>query len=226
MTPLTGAALLRTGGSGRSRLLADGDGGGDGGGGGGGGVDLTGLLTPTVVLVLLAAAAVVLLLLAVAGGLFYRRLKKRGVIDRGLMTLRAETLPDGPMKELNRLRLTLQQAVGNTRKSVELAAAGGRDVTELQAVTARLVQVAGGVDRDLTMLMLETDTGMQASLLGPARERVGAVASAGTRVRGALLQSSAALQDAEAADVTAALDEEVGRLSAFTQAYRELRGGT
>ena len=217
--------LLRPG-TARSVLLADGDGGDGGYGGNGGGVDLTRFLTPTVVLILLAAAAVLLLVLAIGGAVIYRRLKKRGVIDRGLMTLRAETLPDGPLKELNQLRLKLQQAVTNTRRSVELAASGGRDVSELLAVTSRLEQVAGGVDRDLTMLMLETDTAMQTTLLAPARDRVGAVAAAGTRVRTALLQSSAAIQDADAADVTAALDEEVSRLSSFTQAYRELRGGT
>lgn len=74
-------------------------------------------------------------------------------------------------------------------------------------------------------LEAEPDTPAQRAMLGPARDRVQAVTAAAGRVRTALLQESAALQEADAANVTADLDDEISRLSAFTQAYRVLGGG-
>lgn len=44
-------------------------------------------------------------------------------------------------------------------------------------------------------------------------------------MRTALLKESVALQEADAAYVTADLDDEVERLSAFALAYRKLGGG-
>lgn len=201
------------------------DGGGDGGNGG---INFNwlSLLTPTTVLILVITAVVLLGVVTIAAAVVYRRLKKRGVIDQGLISLRAQTLPDGPERELNELRLQLKRSVSGTLRAVASAADAGREVGDLQAVTARLAQVADGVDRDLTLLAFETDSHTQRSLLDPARQRVKAVTDAASRVRTALLQESAVLQEGEAANVTAALDDEVSRLSSFTQAYRELRGGT
>ena len=202
-------------------VLADGnDYGGDGGG-----VNWLQFLTPTTVLILVVAAFVLLFVVAVTGFVVYRKLKKRGLIEQGLMSLKAQALPEGPARELNELRLRLNRSVASTTRAVAAATASGQDISTLQRVTQRLSEVADGVDRDLLQLEAEPDTRSQQAMLGPARDRVEAVTSAASRVRSALLQESAALQEADAANVTADLDEEVSRLSSFTQAYRELGGG-
>lgn len=193
--------------------------------GGDGGVNWLQFLTPTTVLILVVAAFALLFVLAVTAFVVYRKLKRRGLFKQGIMSLKAQALPDGPARELNDLRMRLNRSVASTTRAVASASASGRDVASVQAVTRRLSQVANGVDRDLLQLESEPDTRSQQAMLGPARDRVAAVTAAAGRVRTALLQESAALQEADAANVTADLDDEVSRLSAFTQAYRELGGG-
>lgn len=190
------------------------------------GVDWLQFLTPTTVLILVVAVFVLLFVVSVAALVVYRKLKRRGLIEQGLMSLKAQALPDGPSRELNELRMRLRRSVASTTRAVAAATEGGQDVASLRAVTQRLAGVADGVDRDLAQLESEPDTRVQQAMVGPARDRVEAVTAAAGRVRTALLQGSAALQEADAANVTADLDDEVSRLSAFTQAYRELGGGT
>lgn len=195
------------------------------GGGDGGGVNWIQFLTPTTVLILVVAVFVLLFVLALTAFVVYRKLKKRGLIEQGLMSLKAQALPAGPSRELNDLRMRLNRSVASTTRAVTAASASGEDVTSLMAVAHRLSQVATRVDRDLMQLESEPDLRAQQAMLGPARDRVAAVTAAAGRVRTALLQESAALQEADAANVAADLDDEVGRLAAFTQAYRELGGG-
>lgn len=199
----------------------------DGGeyGGDGGGVNFIQFLTPTTVLILVVAVFVLLFVLAVTAFVVYRKLKKRGLIEQGVMSLKAQALPAGPLRELNDLRMRLNRSVASTTRAVTAASASGEDVTSLMAVARRLSGVATRLDRDLMQLESEPEVRSQQAMLGPARDRVQAVTAAAGRVRTALLQESAALQEADAANVTADLDEEVERLSAFTQAYRELGGG-
>lgn len=95
--------------------------------GGDGGLNWLQFLTPTTVLILVVAAFVLLFVLAVTAFLVYRKLKKRGLIKQGLMSLKAQALPEGPARELNDLRMRLNRSVASTTRAVAAATANGRD---------------------------------------------------------------------------------------------------
>ncbi|MGI8434790.1 MAG: hypothetical protein ACR2LE_08660 [Nocardioidaceae bacterium] len=192
----------------------------DGGGDGGSGFWML-LNHPGVVLIL----AVVVLLLLLAGGItvwvVVRKLRRSAVFGRSLLQLRAQGLPEGPVRELASLRLSLQRATDYTVESVALAEQAGQPIGDLAGLTQRLTRLSSAVDNHLRWLEREPDSARLQTLLPMARQRTNEVTTAASRIRNTLGQFVQADSGTEIDALTADVATEVEALQAGVESLRE-----
>src|SRR6266498_3193639 len=158
----------------------------------GGGSELWSLLTPPVLIVLAIVVTVgvcILLGLALWG---LRRARRSGALARGRraveqaqLTLRAQTAPPGPARELAQLRLDLREVVEQTSAAVTATQAAGNPVGDLPGLSRRLEQVAPALDTELRVLQHDPDGAEVRVLLPALRARAGELNGSARAVRDA-----------------------------------------
>lgn len=190
---------------------ADGGEGGDGGG-------ITWQVTPGLLLAGLIAVAVLLLILLLAGWLAWRAVRKRRLMDRGLLHWRAAALPDGPSRRVALLRLQLQESMTQTRRvmaAMEPAGASGvNPLGELPDLAGRLRQSAGHLDAQLGLLEREPDPDYIESLLPEFDNQVRSVEQAALQLRAGALGTAATTDDLARRQVETDLADELAGLEA------------
>lgn len=189
------------------------------------------LLTPQVLIVLAIVVTVlvgVLLGLAVWG---VRRARRSGALARGRraveraqLTLRAQTAPPGPARELAQLRLDLREVVGRTSTAVTATQAAGDPVGDLPGLCRRLQQVTVALDTELRLLEHDPDGADVRVLLPALRARAGELEGSARAVRDAAAAARHGMAEASLAELTADVDQEVAALRAGVAAISG-RGG-
>lgn len=150
---------------------------------GGGAVQLPFVLTPGLVIGVLIAVVVLLSVLITAGWLIWRRIRRSGLVERGLLQARAVTLPAGPQREIAEMRLALNdnltqtaRVLGNLRSDM----AGSQMLTDL---LRRLRQATTALDTHLRLLATEPDQRFLATMLPSLRRRTETIQSDMRRLR-------------------------------------------
>lgn len=195
------------------------------------GVNLVGLLTPGVLIALLVAAAVLLVVAAITGWLLWRRVRRSGIIargrsaaQRGLLTVGAQALPPGPRRDLAGLQAQVGGGRAELARQAKTAAGGYLD--ELPIVLPRLDADGRRLERALAALVLSSDDGRIArdepQITADARAYIDAAQRALAALRGA----EAAGRGPQTARLYAEVNDAAAGLNAYSDAYRELRGGT
>lgn len=181
---------------------------------------------------LIAAGVLLVLLVVVLVWLrhLWRRSRRQGLlrpdrVGRALLAVQAQSLPGGPARDAAALRLRLDTELAATRAGVAAAAAAGVPVDALTSVLGRLQDVAAGVDGRLRALQSEPDAAHRAAGLAVARPAAEQVLTSAGRIRSALSGTRMALDQPSLDAVRREVDDEVGALTAYTQAFRELGGG-
>jgi len=181
---------------------------------------------------LVAAGVLLVLLVALLVWLrhLWRRSRRQGLlrpdrVGRALLAVRAQSLPAGPARDAEALRLRLDTELAATRAGVAAAAAAGVPVDALASVLGRLQAVAAGVDGRLRALQSEPDPAHRASGLAATRLAAEQVLTSAGRIRSALSGTRTALDQPSLDAVRREVDDEVSALTAYTQAYRDLGGG-
>ncbi len=195
-------------------------------GGDGGALWWQGLLTPQVLLIGGAVLLLLVLILAWIGWRVVRRVRRSGSLQRGLLAVRAQTLPPGPGRELAELRQQLSVSLQATDQLVKATVAEQR-ITGFQAdsLLAALRSTAGQVDADLRTLEHEPDKTQQRSALLALRPQVVSLIAASGRTRQALTDSASVDRQAALQMINDQVRDQTTALQAYLQAYRELGGG-
>lgn len=134
------------------------------------------------------ALLVLMILLALAGWWAWRRFRRSGLMERGMLQVRATVLPAGPQREIAELRLELHTQLEQTRRvlsSLDTDTAGPQQLADL---LARLRQTTTGLDVHLQLLQGEPDQGYLAEALPALRERAEAVQRDALSLRQAALR--------------------------------------
>lgn len=181
-------------------------------------------LTPQVILA--AGAVLLVLLLVVAFVLWrvYRRARRSGAVQRGLLALRAQALPAGPGRELARLRQDLHASLATTEQVIHASTGAGPSTADLAGLLGQLTTAGTGLDVDLRMLEHNPDPDRQAAGLRLYRPQVEQLLAAAADARQAITETTAAEHDTQVQALTTQVGEQVGALAAYRQAYRELTG--
>lgn len=152
--------------------LADGDG-------------VTGVvaLSPGLVIAAAVVVAVLLALVALLGWWGVRRVRRSGLLDRGLLQARAAVLPPGPAKDIAELRQLLRGSLAQTRKVLSAVSDGSGAPESLTDLLRRLEVTTGSLDAQLRLVQSEPDQTYLQQVLPPLRERVHSVDSDAVRLR-------------------------------------------
>lgn len=194
--------------------------------GGGGGTAWLQFLTPQVVLILAGVLLVLLLVVALVVWRVYRRARRSGALERGLLAVRAQALPPGPARELAELRRRLRGGVEGVERAVTLAELQGTPVAgDMRLLVGNLRRVAASMDADLQAVERGRDPQRQRAELANLGKEVGLLLAAAGRARDALALTAAADREVQLRQVTAEVDDQVAALDAYRQAYRELGSG-
>lgn len=196
------------------------------------GVDVAGLLTPGVLIALLAAAAVLLVVVGVTGWLVWRRVRRSGILargqsvaQRGLLTVGAQVLPEGPRRELASLQVQVSGSRAELARQVDAAAASGGYLGDMPAVLPRLDADGLRLERTLSALAFSADERRvardQHQLTADARAYI----DAAQRALVALRTAEAAGRGPQTSQLYAEVDEAASGLNAYSDAYRELGKG-
>lgn len=195
------------------------------GGEGGGGVNWAQWLTPQLVLTLAAVLLVLLLILSLIGWRIYRRVRRSGALERGLLAVRAQALPPGAARELAELRHELNVAISSTELMIGRADTADSPAADLTLLLGGLKSAAAGLDVDLRMLEREPDPGQQSAGLALYRPQAEQLIDAAAQTRRALTQTAALEQQTRLRELGTQVTEQASALQAYRQAYRELGGG-
>jgi hypothetical protein len=182
-------------------------------------------LTPQVILALGAVLLVVILLVALLAWRVYKRARRSGALERGLLALRAQALPAGPARELAELRQRLHASLTGTGQVIDRAATAGLPTAELTGLLAQLKTAGAGLEVDLRMLEREPDPDEQAAGLRLYRAQVDQLIDAAGQARQAVTRTAAEDRDSQLRELSSQVGERVSALAAYRQAYRELGGG-
>ncbi len=182
-------------------------------------------LTPTVLLVGGVVLLVLLLVLPFVVWRVWRRVRRSGAIERGLLEVRAQALPAGVARELAELRLRLRASVNGLARAVAQADEGGRPIADMVLLLGRLQRVAESMDTDLGAVERSRDPDWQRAELTAIGREVQLVIAAAGRAREALARTAAGEREVQLRQVAAEVDDQVAALDSYRQAYRELGDG-
>lgn len=191
---------------------------------GGGGSSPVFLLTPQVILTLAAIALVLLLIVAIIVWRIYRRVRRSGVLERGLLMARSQGLPAGPGREIAQLRRDLRAGIASTELMISRSGTSG-PASDLGLILGGLTSAAQAIDTDLHAMERDPDPGQQRAGLALFRPQVQRLIEAASQTRLALTQTAAVEQEAQLQAVSAQVLAQTQALEAYRQAYRELGGG-
>jgi len=124
---------------------------------------------------IIAALTAVLVLLVVVGGLVWwgwRRVRRSGLAERGMLAARAVTAPPGPQREIAELRRDLNVHLTQTRKVFAQAATALPAPQVLADLLPRLEHTATALDSQLRILLTEPNHDFLTALLPALRGRV------------------------------------------------------
>lgn len=193
--------------------------------GDGGGIDLNTLLNhPGLVLALGIFLLLIVLTAAVVTAIAYRRLRRNGVLERGLLTWKAQVLPPGPAREIADMRLRMGESLDQTRRAVALAEVD-RPVGEMPRLVRELDAVANNLQGQLRLVETEPDLPTQRELLPHLRKQSEAVLAAAMRIRRALAGAADSDDEGRMPALSAQVDAEVQAVQAGVQRLRELTNG-
>lgn len=182
-------------------------------------------LTPTVLLVGGVVLLVLLLVVSFVVWRVWRRVRRSGVIERGLLEVRAQALPAGVARELAELRLRLRAGVNGLAQSVAQAGAEGRPADDMMLLLGKLQRMAESMDADLRAVERSRNPDWQRAELAALGQEVQQVLTAAGRAREALARTAADDREVQLRQVAAKVDDQVEALDAYRQAYRELGDG-
>jgi hypothetical protein len=201
--------------------------------GGGDGANLVGLLSPGVLIALFVAAAVLLVVAAITGWLIWRRVRRSGIIargrmaaQRGLLAVGAQALPEGPRRDLAGLQAQVSQSRAELARQVASADASGGYLGDLPRVLPRLDADGLRLERALAALVFSGDEQRIARDQPHIAASARAYIDAAGRALAALGTSQAAGRGPQMARLYGDVDDAVAGLNAYSDAYRELGGGT
>lgn len=138
---------------------------------------------------ILGALLALLILVVLLGGVAWwgwRRVRRSGVVGRGMLQARAVTAPAGPQREIAELRRDLNAYLTQTRKVFAQASTGLTALAAPQVLAdllPRLEQTATALDAQLHLLQTEPDPVILNTLLPMLRERVRTITDDTVRLR-------------------------------------------
>lgn len=152
--------------------LADGDG-------------VTGVvaLSPGLVVAVAGVVVVLLVLVALLGWWGVRRVRRSGLLDRGVLQARAAVLPPGPAKDIAELRQLLRDSLAQTRKVLGTVSDGPGAPESLTDLLRRLEVTTGSLDAQVRLVQSEPDQIYLLQVLPSLRERVHSADSDAVRLR-------------------------------------------
>lgn len=189
--------------------------------------DLTRFLTPQVLMFLAIAAGVLILFLMIGGLVLVRAARRKKwlnpqAVKRGILAVKAQTLPPGTAREMAQLRLQLSTQLRQTRQMLEQAGEGGRSVGELPRMFARVEQLAQILDSELGLQEMQAKTGQDPE---DARSRTEEVLSMLMKIRRAATGSVDDEAGGELRTLQTDLDLELSALGEGVKALRRLGPG-
>lgn len=178
-------------------------------------------LTPGLVATLLAVLVLVGLVAAFVGWRIYRRVRRSGIVQRGLLVARAQALPPGPGRDIAALRLKLRGSVEGTDR---ILGEVGYDnpISRLTPLLATLKSTSARVDADLRALEAEPDRVRQSEGLTRYRGEVEKLLVAAAQLRESATSTNAVERGPEVQELAERVNEEVGFLTQYQRSYSDL----
>ena len=127
---------------------------------------------------ILGALLALLIVVVVLGGLAWwgwRRVRRSGLVERGMLAARTVTAPAGPQREIAELRRDLNAHLAQTRRVFTRATTGLPALAApavLEDLLPRLERTAAALDAQLHILQTEPDPVVLDTMLPALRERV------------------------------------------------------
>ena len=179
---------------------------------------LTDMISSQILLALLVVALVLFLVSVAIGWLLLRMLGR--LWGRAALSLRAGYASSAPQRELARLRLRLDKAVGSARTASAILQSTGRRSGELSRLMRRLEHSASELDSQLCLMQGEPDDEALREFLIPARDRVEELVHAVAGMRRAATTVLSGEVDGALSGLAADVDREVMALQAGVDALQ------
>jgi hypothetical protein len=179
-------------------------------------------VVPQILLIGGAVVAAMGLAFAVTCWLVVRRIRRSGVVQRGVrkgsMVVRSVAADDAGRK-LARLRMQLERSSEATVRSLAAADAQGRPLGDLPAVAANLARAERALDEQLHLAQREPNPQLRKTLVPGLSEQVERLSGLSAELRQSLLQNGHTVSTSQIERVSTHLALEVDALRTWNTAY-------
>jgi len=144
---------------------------------------------------------------------------------RSAMKVRAEST-SGPLGEIMKQRIRLQESMEATRRSLEVASATRQYTGNLDSIFRTLQQAAHVVDSQLAVAQQDPDPAVQGVYSKTLSVQVEQITHTATGIRNALASAAAPAVDVDLKDLTRTLEIEATMLKNWSATYTGLGDGS
>ncbi|MBP2412472.1 hypothetical protein JOF48_001271 [Arthrobacter stackebrandtii] len=184
----------------------------------------------TVVFIVILVVIALVVVAIVTGGVMLSRgvlgLVKKGKpkyesAKRSALKVRAEST-SGPVGEILRQRVSLQESLEATRRSLDVAEGTGQYTGKLPSIFATLEQAGTVMEHQLLVAQQEPDLAIQGVYAKNLAGQVEQITQTATGVRKALASAAAPAGDSDLQDLTRSLEIEATMLKNWSKTYTDL----
>lgn len=186
----------------------------------------------TVVFIVILVIIAIVITVIVTGGVMLTRgisgLVKKGkpkyeVAKQNALKVRAETT-SGPLGDILRQRVALQESLEATRRSLQVAENSGQYTGNLGAIFTTLEQSGAAMAHHLQVAQQEPDLKIQGVYAKNLAAQVEQITQTAAGVRKALAGAAASTDRADMAELTRSLEIEAKMLENWSKTYTDLAG--
>ncbi len=186
----------------------------------------------TVLFIVILVVIALVVVAIVTGGVMLSRgvlgLVKKGKpkyesAKRSALKVRAEST-SGPIGEILRHRVALQESLEATRRSLDVAQGTGQYTGNLPSIFATLEQAGAVMEHQLLVAQQEPDPAVQGVYAKNLAGQVEQITQTAKGVRNALASAAAPTEHADLKDLSRTLEIEAAMLSNWSKTYTELGG--
>ncbi|MFQ4148631.1 hypothetical protein AAGW05_08040 [Arthrobacter sp. LAPM80] len=181
------------------------------------------LILMLVIIAIVVGVAITLGVLISRGALGFVKFSKPKIesAKRSALKVRAES-SFGPVADILKQRVALQEALDATRRSLAVAQSTGQYTGNLEAIFTTLQQTATVMEHQLLVAQQEPDRAVQAVYAKTLGVQVEQVTQTATGVRNALASAAAPAGDVDLKDLTRTLEIEAAMLKNWSRTYTDL----
>lgn len=144
---------------------------------------------------------------------------------RSALKARAEST-SGPVGEIMKQRIRLQESLEATRRSLEVAQSTRQYTGNLDSIFATLQQAGGVLENQLLVAQQDPDPAVQAVYAKTLSVQAEQVTHTATGIRNALASASGPIADVDFKDLTRTLEIEATMLKNWSTTYTDLGEGS